>query len=295
MRPPFLPLVLTVLIGGFPLALTAAPSAQWRQAWGLVPQAAAPDRTAADTRSAAMTRLRLEGRAPLYQARADNLLAGPVQVQLRPRRDIALIATPALPLLAVLPAGASRILSRLHADAHNPTAGIELVMDAVPGDPAARPQAHHYRLPFAAERIRVDQGYGGRLSHDDVQNRYAVDFALPEGTAVLAARAGIVMQVRDGDDGQANFIRVLHEDGGMAVYAHLQPGGVLVKPGQPVQAGERIGRSGNTGHSTAPHLHFAVQTNTGLRLESIPFRMLSDRGELHFPRLEPTVGRAPAP
>ncbi|WP_305805690.1 M23 family metallopeptidase [Stenotrophomonas sp. YIM B06876] len=294
MRPTLLTLVLAALAGGFPAALAAAPGAKWR-AWGQMPPPAAPAGTRSDNTAAAMTRLRLEGRAPLYQARADNLLAGPVQVQLRPRRDSPLIATPALPLQAVLPAGASRILARLQTAAENPGDAIELVLDAVPGDPAARPQPHRYLLPFAAGRIRVDQGYGGRLSHDDEQNRYAVDFALPEGTPVLAARAGTVMQVRDGDDGQANFIRILHEDGGMAVYAHLQPGGVQVGNGQTVAAGQRIGLSGNSGRSTAPHLHFAVQANTGLRLESIPFRMLSARGELHFARDEPATGRATAP
>jgi murein DD-endopeptidase MepM/ murein hydrolase activator NlpD len=75
------------------------------------------------------------------------------------------------------------------------------------------------------------------------------------------------------DRARANFVRILHDDGSMALYAHLAPGGVRVQVSQAVAAGEPIAWSGNTGYSTGPHLHFAVQVNRGLRLVSIPFRM----------------------
>jgi len=109
---------------------------------------------------------------------------------------------------------------------------------------------------------------------------------------VLAARAGVVMQVESDFDkaglnrekygGRANFVRILHDDGTMALYAHLKPEGVMVRVGQRVQAGQQIGLSGNTGFTTGPHLHFAIQVNRGMRLESIPFRMLGPRGALRF-------------
>ncbi|MNG09180.1 Murein DD-endopeptidase MepM [compost metagenome] len=57
----------------------------------------------------------------------------------------------------------------------------------------------------------------------------------------------------------------------MGVYLHLMRGSVQVREGQQVAIGERIARSGNTGNSTGPHLHFVIQRNVGLALESIPF------------------------
>jgi Membrane proteins related to metalloendopeptidases len=117
---------------------------------------------------------------------------------------------------------------------------------------------------------------------------------------VLAAREGTVLQAEDGvrDAGdpaaanaaRANHVRILHDDGSMALYAHLQPDGVLVRVGERVRQGQRIGLSGNTGFSTAPHLHFAVQVNAGMALRAIPFRMAGPQGELQFARED-----APAP
>jgi murein DD-endopeptidase MepM/ murein hydrolase activator NlpD len=57
----------------------------------------------------------------------------------------------------------------------------------------------------------------------------------------------------------------------MGVYLHLMQGSVVVREGQRVATGERLARSGNTGNSTGPHLHFVVQRNVGLAIESIPF------------------------
>jgi murein DD-endopeptidase MepM/ murein hydrolase activator NlpD len=160
--------------------------------------------------------------------------------------------------------------------------------------PAAAASPVEYRLPFdAAAPVRVDQGPEGRFSHDDAANRDAIDFALPVGTPVLAARDGVVIDaVADNTASgtqraayldRANYVRIRHDDGSMAMYVHLAPDGVSVRVGQRVQAGDRIGLSGNTGFSTAPHLHFVVQVWRGERLESIPVRIVGPLGELKFP------------
>lgn len=71
---------------------------------------------------------------------------------------------------------------------------------------------------------------------------------------------------------RANFVRIHHDDGTMAVYAHLQQHSVRVRPGMRVPAGHWIGNSGNSGFSSGPHLHFVIQANIGMALESLPLR-----------------------
>jgi murein DD-endopeptidase MepM/ murein hydrolase activator NlpD len=130
-----------------------------------------------------------------------------------------------------------------------------------------------YRLPFRdGEAYAITQAHGGRLtSHNNRENLYAIDFAMPKGTAVVAARPGVVIDVtlRHQDGGfdpsfldKANTIAVAHDDGTVAEYAHLSPGPDLVKPGQRVSAGDLLGYSGNTGYSSGPHLHFIVSKPT---------------------------------
>ncbi|MCL6713817.1 peptidoglycan DD-metalloendopeptidase family protein [Pseudoxanthomonas sp. z9] len=241
----------------------------------------------------AQVRLRLERSGLRYQAWADNLLHGPVEVRLGFKRNSNVAAQPALPATAVVPARSSVMVASI--SMRDPLRGgdFELALDSLPGDPAAHGQDYEYRLPFEYGRVRVDQGPGGGFSHNDAQNLYAIDFAVPVGTPILAAREGMVMQVESDFDkaglnrerfgGRANFIRIVHGDGSMAVYAHLKPEGVQVREGQYVRKGQRIGLSGNTGFSTAPHLHFVVQVNRGMALESIPFRMFGPLGQLQFP------------
>lgn len=240
----------------------------------------------------AIARLRIESRGNVHYAWADNRLPGPIEVMVHFARRENATSQPALPARATVAAGGSAVVALLRP--LDPARGIDfqLRMDSLPGDPSAAPRDVEYRLPLSTHGARIDQGYGGSFSHRDPENRHAVDFATPIGTPVLAARDGRVMQVEDGFDdagldrdtlgGRANFIRLLHEDGTMTLYAHLKPGGVLVRVGQQVWAGQQIGLSGNTGFSTGPHLHFVVQVNRGMRLQSLPFRMNGPAGPLRI-------------
>lgn len=236
--------------------------------------------------------LRLLPEGAHYQVWADNRLYGPVEVTVRFRQADNVTAIPALPARATVPGGRSGLISRVYPRQTGQASQFEVVMESLPGDPAAKPQDFEYRLPFDYARVRVDQGFGGRFSHQDPQNYYAIDFAVPVGTPVLAARDGVVMQVESDFDkaglnrekygGQANFIRIAHDDGSMALYAHLDRDGVQVRAGQRVHQGQRIALSGNTGFTSGPHLHFVVQANRNGQLQAIPFRIFGPLGELKF-------------
>ncbi|HET6628600.1 MAG TPA: M23 family metallopeptidase [Woeseiaceae bacterium] len=159
---------------------------------------------------------------------------------------------------------------------------------------AVHDDSHVYRLPYAPGRsYRVLQGYGSGFSHTGLEE-FAVDFKMPEGTPVHAARGGIVARIEEShsrgcwDDGcgdYANYIVILHDDLTTGEYYHLQQDGVLVEPGERVEAGQRIGLSGNTGHTTTPHLHFAVYRAVEWgRTQSLPVRFLTAGGIVERPR-----------
>jgi len=124
-----------------------------------------------------------------------------------------------------------------------------------------------YALPFAkGSTVRVSQGYNGNTSHIGL-SAYAVDFPLPIGTPIFAARDGIVVGVEvsntfGGPSPQyrlyANYVIIEHNDGTMGNYYHLKQGGTVVAIGDKVVKGQLIAYSGNTGYTTAPHLHFSV-------------------------------------
>jgi murein DD-endopeptidase MepM/ murein hydrolase activator NlpD len=81
----------------------------------------------------------------------------------------------------------------------------------------------------------------------------------------------------------------------MAIYAHLELEKAQVYPGLAVVAGQKIGYSGNTGFSTGPHLHFAVQINTGMELVSVPFTFINQQGLAEEPAVNGWLkGIAPA-
>ena len=245
-------------------------------------------------------RMRFENRPDAIEVWADNNLAGTIEVQLRALKGTIASADPPLPARAVVPALQRTLIARL-----GPRTAAELWLDVTVGNPNAQPRDVEYLYPLRIPELRIEQGWGGVYSHNDDQNRHAVDFAADIGTPVLAARAGTVMEVESDFESagldteqyacSANFVRIVHDDGTMALYAHLKQDGVLVRAGQHVRKAEVIGLSGNTGFTTGPHLHFAVQANRGMKLESIPFRMFGPQGILKFTEPRPDQQTAPAP
>jgi murein DD-endopeptidase MepM/ murein hydrolase activator NlpD len=126
-----------------------------------------------------------------------------------------------------------------------------------------------YRLPWPEGlSFTFTQVADGRItSHFTKATFHAVDIAMPVGVPVLAARAGVVeaLEEEHGEHAEdepssyeGNFVRIRHDDGTAAIYAHLAPHSLALKRGEAVQAGQLVGRSGASGDVVEPHLHFAV-------------------------------------
>ena len=205
-----------------------------------------------------------------------NDLYAPVQVELKLEQVSNASGAPEQPITWVLqPRSEIRLATLAPLDAAKPMRYTPKLRYAL-GDPRLVPTQNSYPLPWRGGPFRLTQGANGQYSHFTPKGRYALDIAMPEGTPIVAARGGMVVKTENsqsgrGDNPSGNFVRILHDDGTMGVYLHLMQGSVNVREGQRVLAGAPIGRSGNTGNSTGPHLHFVVQRNVGLALESIPF------------------------
>jgi murein DD-endopeptidase MepM/ murein hydrolase activator NlpD len=147
---------------------------------------------------------------------------------------------------------------------------------------AAHDDTYVYSLPYGpGQSYRVSQGFNGEYSHVGA-NRFAIDWKMPAGTPVHAARDGMVVGVKadsnvGGPDSKydcaANYILIKHRDDTLGQYVHLAQDGNRVNVGDCVRAGDFIGLSGNTGHTTGPHLHFSVfKAKDGKQRQSIPIK-----------------------
>ncbi len=156
-----------------------------------------------------------------------------------------------------------------------------------------------YHLPFEENKTHLlAQGYFSHYTH---KNRAALDFKMKRGTKICAARAGVVVRLKeDSKKGGSNiknrpfgnFVVIQHEDRSRTGYWHLQFNGVLVNVGDKVKQGQVIALSGNSGYTYFPHLHFIVwrsnkngqwtqigtrfQTNKGIRYLR-PFRFYGNQ------------------
>jgi hypothetical protein len=132
------------------------------------------------------------------------------------------------------------------------------------------------------------------------------------GNDILSAADGMVVTAEDGmpeqtpgrpPDGMTiqtaagNHVVVDIGDGRFALYAHLQPGSLRVRPGQQVRTGDVLGRLGNSGNTTAPHLHFHVMDGPSpLESNGLPFVLSDFAGEgvvIDEPALEAMQAAAP--
>lgn len=162
--------------------------------------------------------------------------------------------------------------------------------------PETYAQKVEYTLPFRGEWLVLNGGVTPETSHswEIVSQRYAYDVVIADGAGrrergegtrpedflcygepVLAPADGEVTAVVEGVRDAprpgtgwldwrtpqlgGNSVTLRHAPDEYSYLAHLAPGSVRVQPGQRVRRGEEVGRCGNSGHSTEPHLHFQVQ------------------------------------
>jgi murein DD-endopeptidase MepM/ murein hydrolase activator NlpD len=143
-----------------------------------------------------------------------------------------------------------------------------------------------YWLPYkTGNRYLFIQGANSSFSH---KNELAYDFKMTKGSTICAARAGVVIALKNDSDrgglkdeylADGNHIIIKHSDGSVAQYWHLQLNGTLVNVGDTVQQGQAIALSGNTGYTAFPHLHFQVLDKNN---NEILVRFLTKKGILYI-------------
>ncbi|MFF0430858.1 transglycosylase family protein [Streptomyces sp. NPDC004327] len=141
--------------------------------------------------------------------------------------------------------------------------------------PAPRPEpaAHSFVSPVAD----TDIGTRYRVAGSSWSSGYhtGVDFPVPTGTSVRAVAVGRVVSA--GWGGAYGYqVVIRHADGRYSQYAHLSA--LTVREGQRVNTGQRIGRSGSTGNTSGPHLHFEMRTGPGYGSDIDPLAYLRARG-----------------
>ncbi len=136
---------------------------------------------------------------------------------------------------------------------------------------------------FAADWVKID-GQGRTFVGDPQENGSYLAY----GEAVYAVADATVVAVRDDmpenvpglmsravpvtlDTLAGNQVVLELHDGRFVFYAHLQPGSIPVRVGDTVASGQLIGRVGNSGNSTEPHLHFHVADGPTLAAEGLPY------------------------
>lgn len=141
---------------------------------------------------------------------------------------------------------------------------------------------YHYAYPsqrYAFDFLVMRDGY--TYAGDPLRNESYFAFGQP----ILAPAAGKVLKVSDAvlDNepvgavneryAAGNFVEIDHGNGEYSLLAHLQHGSVTVKPGDSVEQGQVVGRCGNSGNSSEPHLHYQVSDSSDLlHSKSLPIR-----------------------
>lgn len=158
------------------------------------------------------------------------------------------------------PEGAALDLSEKLALGHRAVAlHLRLSPAIKPWLDAAKNTDSNPRLTFPVPDGRRGRGFGrvrkGSLSH---RKHLGIDIGGERGSAIVAARGGLVVFSDNTVTGYGNAVMILHEDDSTTFYAHCER--TVVAPGEYVRRGQKIAEIGKTGFAGAPHLHFEWRT-----------------------------------
>ena len=145
-------------------------------------------------------------------------------------------------------------------------------------DPSLLPLKRPGVLGFPVENPYITQLYGKTAAAQKLyksKTNTGVDFRASVGTPIFSVHDGRVVAVDNNDQGTSRWSRyqyglhiiIEHENNLSSLYAHLSK--TTVKKGDVVKQGDLIGYSGNTGYSTAPHLHFGVYWAPSIQYKKI--------------------------
>lgn len=133
------------------------------------------------------------------------------------------------------------------------------------GDDALRPAQGRPTLWPLVEAGFVTRSFGDTVPGEGAHP--GLDIAVPVGSYVRSTGPGVVVEAGE-DEVYGRYVQIEHTEDFRSLYAHNS--WTFVSPGDSVEAGEVIALSGNTGRSTAPHLHLEI-VQGGTRVDPLPF------------------------
>ncbi|WP_150287393.1 M23 family metallopeptidase [Rhabdaerophilum calidifontis] len=145
------------------------------------------------------------------------------------------------------------------------------------------------RQPVTAEN-RISSRFGARSDPFLGTTRFHAgqDFAAATGTPIFSTGAGVVLSAGEAG-GYGNLVQIDHGNGLVTRYAHLSE--IHVSPGQPIAAGQMVGKAGSTGRSTGPHLHYETRLNN---VPNDPMRLMRVGAQLGVAVAAPLPPQRPA-
>jgi murein DD-endopeptidase MepM/ murein hydrolase activator NlpD len=118
-------------------------------------------------------------------------------------------------------------------------------------------------------KFRLSSEYGELSEIRNMVPHHGIDLAMAEGTQLRSVMGGVVEKVVDyGSDNLGKGVFIRNEDGTLSIYGHMSS--IKVKVGEHLHSGDSLGLSGNTGHSTAAHLHYGMKDAAGHWVDPTP-------------------------